>query len=188
MPIDFYHLWYNFFLFSSSSVYIFSFIYLFLCLHHQNYHYCYNQNKFFFVYLFLSFFAIECLATCLKNSYIFSKSGGDWEENWSVCYYQGGHLVFIETEEEWQFINYEIQKRGSWNTSAWHIGLWKRGVVWTWKTGEQLNISKWRDSQPDDNDNRAEISKNGSLFNGISWGDKNAFICEMPRGKITFQP
>ena len=98
--------------------------------------------NFFSVYLFLSFFAIECLATCLKNSYIFSKSGGDWEENWSVCYYQGGHLVFIETEEEWQFINYEIQKRGSWNTSAWHIGLWKRGVVWTWKTGEQLNISK----------------------------------------------
>ena len=33
------------------------------------------------------------------------------------------HLVSIETEEEWQFINREIQKRGTWTTGAWHIGL-----------------------------------------------------------------
>ena len=109
-------------------------------------------------------------------------------ENWRVCIYQEGHLVFIESEEEWQFINHEIQKRGTWNTSAWHIGLGKRDKGWTWESGEQLNISKWQDSQLDDNDDRAEISKNGSLFNGISWGDKNAFVCEMPGGKIAFQP
>ena len=144
----------------------------------------------FFVYLFLFFFfLIECQATCFKNSsYIFSKSGRYWYNNENVCYLQGGYLVSIETEEEWQFINQEIQKRGTWNTSAWHIGLRKRDKVWTWESGEQLNISKWQDSQLDDNDDRAEISKNGSLFNGISRGDKNAFICEMPRSKITFQP
>ena len=106
----------------------------------------------------------------------------------SVCIYQGGYLVSIETEEEWQFISHEIQKRGTSNTSAWHIGLEKNRGVWTWESGEKLNISKWRDSQPDGNDNYAEISKNGGLFNGISLGDKNAFICEMPGGKITFQP
>ena len=109
------------------------------------------------------------------------------EENWSICDYEGGHLVFIETEEEWQFINYEIQKRGSWNTSAWHIGLRKSDGVWTWESGEKLNISKWRNSELDRNDNDAEISKNGGLLNGISWDDKNAFICEIPGGKITFQ-
>ena len=173
-----------------SSVYIFSFIYLFLCLHHQNYHYCYNQYTFFFVYLFLKFFPIECQATCFKNSsYIFSKSGRDCVHNRWVCEYQGGDLVSIETEKEWQFINDEIQKRGTSNTSAWHIGLYKEyNGTWTWFTGEKLSISKWRDSQPDGNDNYAEISKNGGLFNGISWGDKNAFICEIPGGKITFQP
>ena len=105
-----------------------------------------------------------------------------------VCYYQGGYLVSIETEEEWQFISHEIQKRVTSNTSAWHIGLEKRGGVWTWVSDEKLNISKWRDSQPDGNDFCAEISKNGGLFNGISCGDINAFICEMPGGKITFQP
>ena len=143
----------------------------------------------FFVYLFLYYFFIECQATCFKNScYIFSKSGRYWYSNRNVCYLQGGYLVSIETEEEWHFINHEIQKRGTWNTSAWHIGLGKRDKGWTWESGEQLNISKWQDSQLDDNDDRVEISKNGSLFHGISWGDKNAFICEMPRSKITFQP
>ena len=143
----------------------------------------------FFLYLFLYYFFIECQVTCFKNScYIFSKSGRYWYSNRNVCYLQGGYLVSIETEEEWHFINHEIQKRGAWNTSAWHIGLGKRDKGWTWESGEQLNISKWQDSQLDDNDDRAEISKSGSLFNGISSGDKNAFICEMPRSKITFQP
>ena len=106
----------------------------------------------------------------------------------AVCYHLGGHLVFIETEEEWQFINHKIQKRGNSNTNAWHIGLWERFRDWTWVNGEQLNISKWRDSEPNGNDDFAEISKNGGLFNGITLDDKNAYICEIPGGKITFQP
>ena len=96
------------------------------------------------------------------------ESGRDWLDNYFVCIYQGGNLVSIETEKEWQFISYEIQKRGNSNTSAWHIGLWKISGDWTCLSGENLSISKWRDSQPDGNDSCAEISKNGGLFNGIS--------------------
>ncbi|CAH3164059.1 unnamed protein product, partial [Pocillopora meandrina] len=119
--------------------------------------------------------------TCFKNSsYIFSKRGRHWFKNWRICYYQGGDLVSIETEEEWQFISHEIKKRGTWNTSAWHIGLWKRGGVWIWKSGEQLNISKWRDSEPNGNDDCAEISRNGGLFSGIDPFDDKAYICEIP--------
>ena len=135
------------------------------------------------------YFLIECQAACFNSSsYIFSKSGRDFNENWSVCNDQRGYLVSIETEEEWQFISHEIQKRGTWNTSAWHIGLRNTDGVWTWISGDQLSISKWQASEPGDNDDGAEISKNGGLFIGISRGDKNAFICEMPEGKITFQP
>ncbi|CAH3159293.1 unnamed protein product, partial [Pocillopora meandrina] len=123
-----------------------------------------------------------------NSSYIFSKSGKNRHHNWLVCINQGGDLVSIETQEEWQFISHEIQKRGTSNTNAWHIGLTKRYGNWTWSSGENLSISKWRDSQPDGNDSCAEISKNGGLFNSISCYDKNAFICEMPGGKITFQP
>ena len=164
------------------------FIYLFLCLHHQNYHYCYNSIH-FFVYFLSFFFPIECQATCFKNSsYIFSKSGRGWYQNRDVCYNQGGNLVSIETEEEWKFIKHEIQKRDTWNTSAWHIGLWTIDRVWTWQSGEKLNISKWRDSKQDVKRQYAEISENGSLFNVITQNDENAYICEIPGGKITFQP
>ncbi|XP_066022820.1 adhesion G protein-coupled receptor L1-like isoform X1 [Pocillopora verrucosa] len=127
----------------------------------------------------------ECQPTCFKNSsYIFSKGKIYRFHNNEVCSILGGYLVSIETEEEWQFINHEIQKRGTWNTStfnAWLIGLEKKDGVWIWKSGEQLNISKWRDSEPNVNDERAEISMNGSLFNGIPRNDKgDAYICEMP--------
>ena len=134
-------------------------------------------------------FLIECQATCFKNSsYIFSKSGRGFYDNRRLCLEQGFDLVSIETEEEWQFISNEIQKRGTGNTSVWHIGLWKIGGVWTWLSGKQLNISKWRDSEPDGNDDYAEISKSGGLFNGISENDENAYICEIPGGKIIPQP
>ena len=101
---------------------------------------------------------------------------------------QKGYLVSIETKEEWQFINREIQKRGTWNASAWHIGLEKKGGVWTWLSGKRLKISKWQDSEPGGDDIKAEITKNGGLFNGISKQSQNAYICETPGGKITFQP
>ena len=145
---------------------------------------------FFSLFIPLFFFLIECQATCFKNSsYIFSKSGRNWYANWHVCNDQGGYLVSIETEEEWKFISHEIQKRGASNTSAWHIGLEKEYKPdWTWESGEPLNILKWRDSEPGSSDNCAEISENGGLFNGISCNDENAFICEVPGGKITFQP
>ena len=113
--------------------------------------------------------------------------GRVWNRNRRTCSSQKGYLVSIETEEEWQFINCEIQKRGISSNSTWHIGLEKKDGVWTWLSGEKLKISKWRDSQPNSNDKRAEISKNGGLFIGISKLRRNAYICEMPGGEITFQ-
>ena len=139
-----------------------------------------------FIYLFLYFLPIECQVTCFKkSSYIFSKWERVWDKNRHICSGQGGDLVSIETEEEWQFINHEIQKRATWITGALHIGLEKKGGVWTWLSGEQLNISKWQVSESDANEKRAEISKNGGLFNSISRYDKNKCICEMRGGKIT---
>ena len=149
--------------------------------HHQNYHYFYHQyNLHILVYLFI-YFVEECQEIRFEIScYTFSKWGRSWWRNRKACEYQGGYLVSIETDEEWQFINEEIQKRSSWNTSAWHIGLRKKNKTWTWESGEKLNISRWRNSEKK---GRAEISKNESLFNKISWYEINAFICEMPEGR-----
>ena len=136
---------------------------MFFLLHLYRCYYCYYQYTFFhlFIYSFASiiiiitiatisihffsfiysfnFFPTECQATCFKDSsYIFSKSGEDWDENRIVCNDQGGDLVSIETEEEWQFINGEIQKRTTSNTSAWHIGLLKiYAGDWTWLSGKK---------------------------------------------------
>ena len=136
-----------------------------------------------FLFIYLSIYSVvECQETRFESSwYTFSKWGRSWSRNRKTCEYQGGYLVSIETEEEWQFINHEIKKRSSWNTSAWHIGLTrKKNNTWTWESGEKLNISKWRDSE---DKGRAKISKNESLFNKISRSEINAFICEMPEGR-----
>ena len=55
-----------------------------------------------------------------------------------------------------------------------------------WRNTE--SVSKWRDSEPGGNDKTAEISKNGGFFHSISKLSRNAYICETPGGKITFQP
>ena len=59
-----------------------------------------------FFHLFIYLLPIECQATCFKNSScIFSKWERVWVNNRNDCSSQGGYLVSIETEEEWQFIN-----------------------------------------------------------------------------------
>ena len=105
-----------------------------------------NGIFFFLLHLYRCYYCHQCTFFFKNSSYIFSKSGRVWDENAQVCYYQGGYLVSIETQEEWQFISHEIQKRGTSNTCAWHIGLRKRDAVWTWFSGRNLSISKWLDS------------------------------------------
>ena len=73
----------------------------------------------FLKYIYFFFFHRVPSNLFQNSSYIFSKSGRNSRDNWRVCTFQGGYLVSIETEEDWQFINDEIQKRGTSNTSTW---------------------------------------------------------------------
>ena len=69
----------------------------------------------------------------------------------------GGDLVSIETEEEWNFINDEIQRRNTTNyDNKWSIGLTKKrpgigaGWVeerWLFANGEK-GICKWGKGKP----------------------------------------
>ncbi|PFX17532.1 Macrophage mannose receptor 1 [Stylophora pistillata] len=122
-----------------------------------------------------------CQDTRLKSSsHTFSKRGKSWRQNRGTCVNQGGDLVSIKTEEEWQFIYREIRKCNTWDTSAWHIGLQYEAGEWIWASRVLLYISKWRSSHPDGYARWAEISKNDSLFNSIPRYVLKAFICEMP--------
>ena len=50
----------------------------------------------------------------------------------------GGDLVSIETEEEWNFINDEIQRRNTTNYDN----------RWSWVSGRTLTICKWGKGEP----------------------------------------
>ncbi len=97
----------------------------------------------------------------------------------------------METEEEWQFINEEIQKRCS--AKEWHIGLKQMGENWTeWVNGRPLTISKWQGGKPYGDGNVAAMSKDyppttQGLFNDLPGHRFKAFICEMPNGKTIRQ-
>ena len=61
----------------------------------------------------------------------------------------GGDLVSIETEEEWNFINDEIQRRNTTNyDNRWSIGLTKKARNWSWLSGRPLTIFKWGKGKP----------------------------------------
>ena len=127
---------------------------------------------------------------CSANScYIFVKSGSKWTENQNACKKKGGDLVSMETEEEWAFINGEIQKITLPNVNEWHIGLRKKSV-WEWVSGKPLTIEKWQRSEPSGDGDFTVMSKDypaGSkgLFNDLPDWIKRAYICEIPKGKRT---
>lgn len=131
---------------------------------------------------------------CFKDScYTFAQGGNTWPENRKTCQDKGGDLVAMEEEEEWQFVNTEIQKRTIPKPMEYHIGLLKEEGVWKWVNGQPLTIDKWQKIEPDyrqpsgDGD-VAVMSKDypeftQGLFNDLAKHNKRPFICEIPKGK-----
>ena len=132
------------------------------------------------------------IGICFENScYLFTSKGTTWSENRQKCQGKGGDLVSTETEEEWSFINGEIQKRSAEPRDEWHIGL-KKGQddVWKWVNGKSLTISKWQvtEGQPSGDGDvtvmaKAYPSETQGLFNDIGDRRPRAYICEIPKGK-----
>ena len=94
----------------------------------------------------------------------------------------------METEDEWEFINNEIQEITLPGENEWHIGLQKQGD-WTWVSGQSLTIEKWQRGQPSGDGKKAAMSKDyptGSqgLFNDLPAFIPRAYICEIPKGKM----
>ncbi|KAL9972703.1 hypothetical protein ACROYT_G019063 [Oculina patagonica] len=146
------------------------------------------------------FFSIQEIAygsqdNCFGNScYTFSdnESGQSWSQNRITCQGKGGDLVSIETEDEWQYINDEIQKLCIGLPNEWHIGLKKDDQgVWKWINGSPLTISKWQttEGEPSGDGNVAVMSKDypptkKGLFNDLKATHHRAFICEIPKASL----
>ncbi|KAJ7385794.1 Cartilage matrix protein [Desmophyllum pertusum] len=125
---------------------------------------------------------------CFADScYMFTKSGKTWTDNQNSCRDKGGDLVSIETEEEWTFINSQIQTLTLAGSNEWHIGLKKVGQHWMWVSGKPLTIVKWQKQQPSGDGNVVVMSKDkppGSqgLFDDVANEHQRAYICEIPQG------
>ena len=170
-------------------------IIILLCYHdYYNYHFVYRHRD--NQYLCLHFYhVVECPNITFKNSrYIISVDGWYWHLNRDICQSQGGDLVSIETEEEWNFINNEIQRR---NTSScknkWSIGLMKEDGNWTWVNGKPLTVSKWGQGEPSGEHDVGFMYKRFSndkrgLFGSVNkeiWTNQHAYICEISNGELT---
>ena len=115
-----------------------------------------------------------------------------WLWNRETCQRQGGDLISIETEEEWKFINDEIQRRNTWlDRSKWSIGLTKKAGNWTWVSERPLTIRKWGKGEPSGEHDAAfmyKLSSNGTraVFGSVNstsapW---QAYVCEISKGKL----
>ena len=120
-----------------------------------------------------------------------------WSWQWSRynCQRQGGDLVSFETEEEWNFINDEIQRRNSTKCkNKWSIGLTKRAGNWTWVNGGPLTIRKWGIGEPSSEHDAAfmyKLNNNGErgVFGSVNRtrsGNQQAYICEISKGELIF--
>lgn len=94
----------------------------------------------------------------------------------------------METEEEWRFINKEIQNRNIAEPQEWHVGLKKEPEDWKWVTGQPLTINKWQEGQPSGDGDVVVMAKDypadtQGLLNDLRDDIKKAFICEIPKGK-----
>lgn len=132
---------------------------------------------------------IVSVGKCLADScYMFTKSGKTFTENQNSCQDKGGDLVSMETEEEWTFINSQIQALTlAGGVNAWQIGLRKTGQNWAWVSGKPLTIQKWQLNQPSGDGAVVVISKDKQgLFDDVADESANAYICEIPKGKKSF--
>ena len=142
---------------------------------------------------------VECLNITFKNSwYIISVRKTNLSNNWlwdrETCRNQGADLVSIETEEEWNFINDQIQRRNTtYYENKWSIGLTIRAGNWTWVNRRPLTICKWEQGEPRGKHNAAFMYKRSSnreqgVFGGVGISIRyhHAYICEISEGKLLF--
>lgn len=115
----------------------------------------------------------------------------NWQQGQSECQANGGDLLSMETEKEYQFINKTIQNRNTGN-NEWFIGLTRTrsNRIWKWVSGHSLTINKWQPNEPSgDRDGYCVIMaknwprKHRGKFNDLRCSLFKMFICEYKHGK-----
>ena len=109
-----------------------------------------------------------------------------WDKSKQHCETNKGELVSMETEQEWAFINTQIQTitTDGISRNEWYIGLHENNGNWRWLSNQPLAYDKWQTGQPDNISNDAPRrygimakAANG-LFANVMYGLYSGQICE----------
>jgi hypothetical protein len=122
---------------------------------------------------------VSVLSACGRkfkgHTYLVIVSKVNWKEAKDICKKIGGHLVYIETAEEMQFIT-KLYKP----FSLWIGALYahKEGD-WRWLNGKIVNRDFWDAGEPGGKtaQNQA-LYRGGTLFDAVTDNDVHGFICE----------
>ena len=157
---------------------------------------CVSKNILFNPSIFILFwFFFSGTSDGLKacSCYIFENNSSlTWRQAKDSCESNNKHLVVIETEKEWKFINNTLKNQITGENvykDEWHIGLLLSLTTgnWTWVNGKPLTINKWQPSKPQKGNLYALIAKafppgHYGLFNSIIGNLQRAWICEEETG------
>ena len=72
--------------------------------------------------------------------------GMSWADANKMCAELGGYLATITSQNEQNFITYELIKA---NRNSYWLGGYESGGVWHWTTNEPFSFTNWSYDQPD---------------------------------------
>lgn len=124
-----------------------------------------------------------------NNKYTFYNTALSWEDANKWCENNGGHLVTIESEAEWNAVS-DLLKQAN-GARCW-LGANSKSGEWKWVTGDKVAFDAWDLGQPDNYDEvecyMGTYSSNTnlperSIISCYNWNDYNpeikaGFICE----------
>ncbi|XP_031558662.1 C-type lectin domain family 4 member E-like [Actinia tenebrosa] len=130
------------------------------------------------------------IADC--SCYSFHHITKGWEDSNKICQDNGGNLVSMETEEEYQFINKTIQSLDV-GYNEWYIGLRRISTnYWRWISGHDMTIiDKWLPGEPAGSGHCVKMIKHykgWGLFDDVTCNKQHRymFICEYKQGNDPF--
>lgn len=114
------------------------------------------------------------------HRYEFINEDISWVDARERCYYMGGHLATISSDEEEAFLEQLAD-----NNNAW-IGAYYGGDSWYWVTDEPWVYENWAPGEPNNSDGEewcCQFSKNQDMYwNDVGdydpRDDHDGFICE----------
>ncbi|XP_078391963.1 CD209 antigen-like protein C [Cetorhinus maximus] len=110
------------------------------------------------------------------HCYKFSTHKVNWDSAKQQCVSQNSHLIFINTEQEQNFIIKSIEN----NPGSHWIGLTDRESEgnWKWVDGSPVSFTRWGQGEP----NNMHHNENCAITRGADWNDYSCadqfpFIC-----------